>query len=75
MLSWTYEPKSECHLDLTRPRPSKAEAMQRYNKEYRDNHSGYMTCGCGSVFKEISKYTHKNTAVHKKWLDTQKVEK
>jgi hypothetical protein len=27
-------------------------------------------CGCGSTFKEISKYTHQHTARHTRWLAT-----
>ena len=67
MLSWTYEPKSACHLDLTKPSKSKSEQMRDYNRIYREKHSGYITCGCGAVFKEISKYTHQHTARHVKW--------
>lgn len=58
------------HLDLTRPVKTKSECMKAYNKAYRDKHSGIMTCGCGAVFREISKYTHIKSARHQAWVTT-----
>lgn len=72
MLSWAYEPKSMCYLDLSRPVVSKTENMKEYNRVYREKHSGYVECGCGAVFKEISKYTHTKTARHLKWVGGKK---
>lgn len=71
MLSWEWEPKPDGHhVDYTRPVKTKSEVMQAYNKAYRDKHSGYVQCGCGSVYKEISKYTHPKCARHVKWLNS-----
>lgn len=68
MLSWEWQPTSANHVDLTHPRKSKTQDMKEYNRVYREKHSGYVNCGCGSTFKEISKYTHQHTARHTKWL-------
>ena len=72
MLSWDYEPKSKEHVDFTRPVKSKTEKMQQYNRIYREKHSSYVDCGCGSRYKEISKYTHQHSARHRGWIDTTK---
>ena len=68
MLSWTYQATATTEVDLSRPTKTKSEVMQAYNKAYRDKHSGYIQCGCGSVYKEISKYTHPKCARHVKWV-------
>jgi hypothetical protein len=60
--------KAAHHLDLTRPVRSKSECMKAYNKAYRDKHSGMMTCVCGSVFKEISRYTHIKSTRHQEYI-------
>jgi hypothetical protein len=44
--------------------------MREYNKAYREKHSGYVVCGCGATFKEISKYTHVKTSRHIEWVKT-----
>lgn len=44
------------------------EFMQKYNKQYRANHSATITCDCGAVYKEISKYTHHKTKRHVEFL-------
>jgi len=44
--------------------------MKEYNRIYREKHSGYVQCGCGAQFKEISKYTHVKTTRHVKWLNS-----
>ena len=68
MLSWEYHPTAAQEVDLTRPKQSKTQDMKEYNRIYREKHSAFVECGCGSVFKEISKYTHQHTARHKRWL-------
>ena len=68
MLSWGYQAKAKNQVDLTQPVKSKAEDMREYNKAYREKHSGYVMCGCGATFKEISKYTHVKTARHVEWV-------
>lgn len=68
MLSWEYHPTAAQEVDLTRPKQSKTQDMKEYNRIYREKHSSYIECGCGSVFKEISKYTHQHTARHTKWM-------
>lgn len=69
MLSWTWEPKPPLyHIDLTRPQVSKTEKMRQYNRLYRERHSAYVECGCGSRYKEISKYTHQHSARHRDWV-------
>ena len=72
MLSWTYEAKSATHLDLTKPAKSKSDTMREYNRVYREKHSAYITCDCGSTFKEISKYTHQHTARHMQYMEERK---
>ena len=71
MLSWEWQPTSATYLDLTYPKKSKTQDMREYNRLYREKHSGYVECGCGSTFKEISKYTHQHTARHTKWVQSQ----
>jgi len=55
-------------VDFTRPIKTKSECMREYNKTYREKHGGYVSCECGSVFKQISKYTHTGTARHQRWV-------
>ena len=73
MLSWGYQATAKNQVDLTRPVRSKTEDMREYNKAYREKHSGYVVCGCGATFKEISKYTHVKTTRHLGWLQSQSV--
>jgi hypothetical protein len=68
MLSWEWQPSAALNVDFTRPMQSKTESMREYNRLYREKHSGYVNCGCGSIFKAISKYTHSHTARHIRWL-------
>ena len=69
MLSWEWQPNPNSHhVDYTQPEKSKTQMMKDYNRVYREKHSAYVQCGCGSRFKEISKYTHQHTARHTKWL-------
>ena len=69
MLSWEWQPSANTHhVDYTQPEKSKTQMMKDYNRVYREKHSAYVQCGCGSRFKEISKYTHQHTARHTKWL-------
>jgi len=69
MLKWEWESKPAANeLDFTHPNRTKVEVMQAYNRAYREKHSGYVQCGCGSVYKEISKYTHPKCAKHVKWV-------
>jgi len=71
MLSWDWEPKEiKNKVDLTHPVKTKVEIMRAYNKAYREKHSGYVECGCGSVYKQISRYTHPKCAKHISWLKT-----
>jgi len=70
MLSWTYQATATTEVDLSRPTKTKSEVMQAYNKAYRDRHGGYVQCPCGSVYKEISKYTHPKCARHVKWINS-----
>jgi hypothetical protein len=71
MLSWEWEPRITTNtVDLTRPKQSKTQDMKEYNRIYREKHSSFVECGCGSTFKEISKYTHQHTARHTRWLAT-----
>ena len=72
MLSWEWEPNTQNshHLDFSRPQKSKTDNMKEYNRIYREKHSGYVQCGCGAQFKEISKYTHVKTSRHVKWLNS-----
>lgn len=73
MLSWEWQPNPNTpHTDYTRPAKSKTEDMREYNRVYREKHSGYVECGCGAVFKQISKYTHVKTARHTKWVEAKK---
>jgi hypothetical protein len=44
------------------------EFMREYNKKYREQHSNLITCNCGSVIKQISKYTHSKSAKHQEYL-------
>jgi hypothetical protein len=45
------------------------EFMKAYNKKYRNEHSMVIECECGVAYKDISKYSHKKSKHHKKWLD------
>jgi len=75
MLKWDWESKPAAkELDFTHPSRTKGEVMQAYNRAYREKHSGYVQCGCGSVYKEISKYTHPKCARHKAWVAAGKTE-
>jgi hypothetical protein len=71
MLSWEYQPSAAVNVDFTQSKKSKTQDMKEYNRIYREKHSGYVECGCGSTFKEISKYTHQHTARHTKWVQNQ----
>jgi hypothetical protein len=69
MLSWEWQPNPNTpYTDYSHPVKSKTENMREYNRIYREKHSGYVECGCGAQFKEISKYTHVKTARHLKWI-------
>jgi hypothetical protein len=50
---------------------TKAEKMKEYNQKYREKHSGSMTCACGAVFREISKYNHLRSKGHLQWSSNQ----
>ena len=76
MLSWEWQPNTNAHhVDYSRPKKSKTQDMREYNRLYREKHSAYVECGCGSTFKEISKYTHQHTARHTKWVQSTKGDK
>jgi len=76
MLSWEWQPNPNTHhTDYTRVAKSKTENMREYNRIYREKHSGYVQCGCGAQFKEISKYTHVKTARHLRWVGEKETKK
>ena len=73
---WFYrgeKPTCDCTMDHsffnleTQPPMTKAEKMKEYNLKYRERHSGSMTCQCGAVFREISKYNHLRSKAHLHW--------
>jgi hypothetical protein len=68
MLSWDYQAKATNEVSFVPPEKNKVTAMKEYNKLYRERHSGYVECGCGAIFREISKYTHGKSARHVKWV-------
>ena len=35
-----------------------------YNKMYREKHSGYIECECGTIYKPLSVYSHVKTQKH-----------
>lgn len=45
------------------------EFMKEYNKQYRINHSNTIACECGVVYKDISKYAHKRSLHHLKYVE------
>ena len=73
---WFYrgeKPTCDCTMEHsfynleTQPPMTKAEKMKEYNLKYRERHSGSMTCQCGAVFREISKYNHLRSKAHLHW--------
>jgi len=68
MLNWGYSAKATREVDFSTPVKTKSEAMREYNRAYREKHSAHVQCGCGAVYKQISKYTHVKTARHVEWL-------
>lgn len=44
------------------------EFMKEYNKNYRLQHSNTIECECGVVYKDISKYAHRKSKRHIKFL-------
>ena len=48
------------------------EFMKDYNKKYRSEHSMIIECECGVAYKDISKYSHKKSKHHTKWIDGSK---
>lgn len=51
-----------------RNRPDRKEFMKEYYAAYRQEHSGYVECDCGSILKEISMYTHIKSKKHINYL-------
>lgn len=45
------------------------EFMKEYNKQYRITHSNTIECECGVVYKDISKYAHKRSKRHIKFIE------
>ena len=51
-----------------RNRPDRKEFMKDYYAAYREEHSGYVRCDCGSVVKGISMYNHVKSKKHIDYL-------
>lgn len=37
---------------------------KNYNKMYREKHSGYIECECGTIYKPLSGYSHVKSQKH-----------
>jgi hypothetical protein len=40
------------------------EYHEKYNKMYREKHSGYIDCECGTTYKILSSYSHVKSQKH-----------
>jgi len=56
-------------VNLVMPERNKQTRMRKYNETYRLKHSHLVTCACGATFKEISKYSHVKSGVHKTFVE------
>jgi hypothetical protein len=56
-------------VNLVMPERNIQTRMRKYNETYRLKHSHLVTCACGATFKEISKYSHVKSGVHKTFVD------
>lgn len=55
-------------INFCREEVTAEEKMRRYNETYRKKHSGTIFCACGSVFREIGKYSHIRSKKHMNYL-------
>jgi len=56
-------------VNLVMPERNRQTRMRKYNETYRLKHSQQITCACGATFKEISKYSHVKSGVHKTFVE------
>jgi len=40
-----------------------------YNEKYRRTHNEQVICACGNIYREISKYSHVKSRVHKRFIE------
>lgn len=69
------EPKTKKTIDFSLPPNWKSSARKRqiasYNKTYRAKHMNIVHCECGGHYREISKYSHYRSQIHRTYIQTQ----
>jgi hypothetical protein len=58
-----YERYKESY-ELYRNLEARKEYHEKYNKMYREKHSGYIDCECGTTYKILSGYSHVKSQKH-----------
>ena len=50
--------------ELYRNLDGRKDYHDKYNKMYREKHSGYIECECGTIYKTLSGYSHVKSQKH-----------